>query len=130
MINLLNNLLTIWRKFMKLSNSKQFAIIFAVLMFAWGIYSLVTASSINSDAIATVIVLFLIGISYPLTIFVPGWTKAAILIDGIVFAVVGAILLVAPSNLVMIILGVILIILSLLAYVGKLPPRLLRMFYR
>lgn len=89
-----------------------------------------TGMEFNANSIVTSIVLILLGIAHPLVIFKPQWNKAILLIEGLVFAAAGLIFLEPLDNLFLLITGSFLIIISLLAYIKKLPRNLLRFFYK
>jgi len=101
-------------------------------MIAWGLLPFfnLAGMSLNDNSIASSIILFLVGIAYPLIVFNPQWNKAVLLIEGIVFAVVGFVFLEPFYNILFLFIGVILVILAILAYVKKLPNGLLKFFYK
>jgi len=101
-------------------------------MISWGILPFfnLDGMSLNNNSIASSIILFLVGIAYPLIVFNPQWNKAVLLIEGIIFAVVGLVFLEPLYNILFLIIGVIFAILALLAYAKKLPKGLLRFFYK
>ena len=68
--------------------------------------------------------------AYLIIMFNPSWTKAVFFFEGIIIAVSGYMLLAFPYNLELLGVGLIVIIIAVLAYLGKLPPKLLKWFYR
>ena len=117
---------------MRYSRIQQFSIIFAFVMITWGLLPFfnLANSYLSSDSIASSIVLFLLGIAYPLIVFKPQWNKSVLLIEGIVFAVVGLVLLQPLYNLLFLIIGGFFVILAILAYLKKLPSGILKFFYK
>jgi hypothetical protein len=79
---------------------------------------------------ATAIILILIAIAYFVILFNPGWTKAVFFFEGIVIGVSGYMLLAYPYNIGFAVVGLIIIIIAILAYLRKLPPGILKWFYR
>ena len=79
---------------------------------------------------ATSIILILIAIAYLIILFNPSWTKAVFFFEGIVIGVCGYVLLDYPFNIELVVVGVIIIIIAILAYLQKLPPSILKWFYR
>lgn len=101
-------------------------------MITWGLLPFFNLdnTSLSLNSIASSTVLFLVGIAYPLIVFKPQWNKAVLLIEGIVFASVGLALLQPLYNLFFLIIGAFFAILAILAYAKKLPPQILRFFYK
>ena len=66
----------------------------------------------------------------PITMFNPGWTKAVFFFEGIVIGVSGYMLLAYPYSIEFVIVGLIIVIIAILAYMQKLPPSILKWFYR
>lgn len=111
-------------------NIKYLGIILAIAIIVWGIAPFFSGNPITNDDIATAIVLILIGIAYPLVVFKPEWIKALLFFEGLIFAVAGYMLLAIPYNYGFALIGLVILIISILAYLQKLPMRLLRLFYR
>ena len=103
---------------------------FSALLMILGLWNYVSASPVTLDIIASTVVLIVVGWTLAMSIFEPNWIKAAIFLDGLVFLAVGITFLLSPYNYIFILFGVILIIIAVLAYLRKLPPSLLRYFYR
>ena len=117
---------------MSYSRIQQFSIVFAFIMVTWGLLPFFNLdnSSLAADSIASSTILFLLGIAYPLTVFKPQWNKAILLIEGIVFAIVGLVFFKPLYNLFFLIIGGFFAILAILAYIKKLPSGFLRFFYK
>jgi hypothetical protein len=115
---------------MKTSRIQQFSIIFAFIMISWGMLPFLGYSTLDNVTIATSIVLILIGVAYPLSVFKPQWNKSLVFFEGIIFATVGQIFLEPLDNFLFLIIGIALVILAILAYARKLPNGLLKFFYR
>ncbi|MDL2246369.1 hypothetical protein LJB96_01995 [Methanobrevibacter sp. OttesenSCG-928-K11] len=109
---------------------KVFTILIVFLVIYAGVYPLVSSQNLNSEIISTSIIVILIGIAYPLILYKPQWNKAVLFIEGLVVCVTGSIFLSIPYNLYFIAIGVIIILISALAYMKKLPSFLLGFFYR
>ena len=82
------------------------------------------------DVIASSVVLIVVGWTLAMSVFEPSWTKAAILIDGLIFVLVGITFLLMPYNLIFIIFGIVLLAIAVAAYLGKLPKSFLRLFHK
>ncbi|WP_432644446.1 hypothetical protein [Methanobrevibacter sp.] len=116
-----------------MANIKMFkllGVLVALLLIIWGILPFLRHQPITNDVIATAIILIMIAVAYMIIMFNPGWTKAVFFFEGIIIAVAGYMLLGFPYNLEFVIVGVIIIIIAILAYLQKLPPKMLRWFYR
>ncbi len=109
---------------------KLLGVLVALLLIIWGILPFLRHQPITNDVIATAIILIMIAVAYMIIMFNPGWTKAVFFFEGIIIAVAGYMLLGFPYNLEFVIVGVIIIIIAILAYLQKLPPKMLRWFYR
>ncbi|MDR2967415.1 MAG: hypothetical protein LBU74_05665 [Methanobacteriaceae archaeon] len=114
---------------MIISRIQQFSVIFAFIMISWAMLPFFGYGALDNVSIATSLVLMLIGIAYPLSLFKPQWNKALLLAEGIIFAVVGLIFL-KPYDILFLIIGLGLVILAILAYMRKLPNGLLKFFYK
>ena len=112
---------------MKISRIQQFSVIFTFIMISWAMLPFFGYYTLDNISIATSIILILIGVAYPLSLFKPQWNKAILLIEGIIFGVVGLIFL---DNLLFLVFGIAIAILAILAYMKKLPKKLLKFFYK
>lgn len=116
-----------------MANVKMFkllGVMLALMLIVWGISPFLRHDPITNDVMATAIVLVLIAIAYLVILFNPGWTKAVFFFEGIVIGVSGYMLLDYPYNIEFAVVGLIIIAIAVLAYMQKLPPSLLKWFYR
>lgn len=116
-----------------MANVKMFkllGVMLALMLIVWAISPFLRHQPITNDVMATAIVLILIAIAYFIILFNPGWTKAVFFFEGIVIGVSGYMLLSHPYNIEFVIVGLIIIIIAILAYLQKLPPSILKWFYR
>ena len=116
-----------------MANIKMFKILgiaLALMLIAWGLSPILRHQTMTNDVIATSIILILIGVAYLIIMYNPGWTKAVFFFEGIVIGVAGYMLLDFPYNLEFAIVGIIIIAIAVLAYLQKLPPNILKWFYR
>ncbi len=116
-----------------MANVKMFkllGVMLAVMLIVWAVAPFLRHQPITNDVIATAIILILIAVAYLIILFNPGWTKAVFFFEGIVIGVSGYMLLAFPYNIGFAILGVIIVIIAILAYLQKLPPSILKWFYR
>jgi len=116
-----------------MANIKMFkllGVILALMLIVWAIAPFLRHQPITNEVMATAIILILIAIAYFIILFNPGWTKAVFFFEGIVIGVSGYMLLAHPYNLGFVIVGLIIIIIAILAYLQKLPPSILKWFYR
>ena len=116
-----------------MANVKMFkllGVMLALMLVVWGISPFIRHDPITNDVIATSIILILIAIAYFIILFNPSWTKAVFFFEGIVIGVSGYMLLDYPYNLEFAIVGLIIIAIAVLAYLQKLPPNILKWFYR
>ena len=116
-----------------MSNVKMFkllGVILALMLIVWAIAPFFRNQPITNDTIATAIILILIAIAYFIILFNPSWTKAVFFLEGIIIGVVGYMLLAFPYNIELAVVGLIIIIIAVLAYLQKLPPAMLKWFYR
>lgn len=109
---------------------KLLGIMLALMLIVWGISPFLRHQTITNDVMATSIILILIGIAYFVILFNPSWTKAVFFFEGIVIGVSGYMLLAHPYNLEFAVVGVIIVAIAVLAYLQKLPPNILKWFYR
>jgi len=115
---------------MKIGRIQQFSIVFMFIMVSWAMLPFVGYGTLNNTSIATSIILALIGVAYPLSLFKPQWNKSLVFFEGIIFAATGLIFLKDFDSLLFLILGGALAILAILAYARKLPNGLLKFFYK
>ena len=116
-----------------MANVKMFkllGIMLALVLIVWAIAPFVTHKPITTDVMATAIILILIAIAYFIILYNPSWTKAVFFFEGIVIGVSGYMLLDYPYSIEFAIVGLIIIIIAVLAYLQKLPPSILKWFYR
>ncbi|MCI6993579.1 hypothetical protein [uncultured Methanobrevibacter sp.] len=116
-----------------MANIKMFkllGVLVALLLIIWAVLPFLRHQPITTDVIATAIILIMIAIAYMIIMFNPSWTKAVFFFEGIVIAVAGYMLLEFPYNLELAVVGIIIIAIAILAYLQKLPPKMLRWFYR
>ena len=109
---------------------KYLGAVLALMLIVWGILPIIRGSALTSDVLATTIILVLIGVAYLIILYNPSWTKAVFFFEGIVIAVSGYMILSYHYNLELVIVGLIIIIIAILAYLQKLPPNILKWFYR
>ena len=116
-----------------MANVKMFkllGVLLALLLIVWGLTPIFRHETLTNDVIATAIILVLIGIAYLIILYNPSWTKAVFFFEGIVISVCGYMLLDYPYNLELVIVGLIIIAIAILAYLQKLPAKILKWFYR
>jgi hypothetical protein len=116
-----------------MANIKMFkllGVMLAVMLIVWAVAPFIRHQPITNDVMATAIILILIAIAYFIILFNPGWTKAVFFFEGIVIGVSGYMLLGYPYNIEFAVVGLIIIIIAILAYLRKLPPGILKWFYR
>ena len=116
-----------------MANVKMFkllGVMLALMLIVWAISPFLRHQPITNDVMATAIILILIAVAYFIILFNPGWTKAVFFFEGIVIGVSGYVLLGYPYNLELAIVGVIITAIAILAYLQKLPPSILKWFYR
>ena len=95
---------------------KLLGVMLAVMLIVWAIAPFLRHQPITNDVMATAIILILIAVAYFIILFNPG--------------VSGYMLLAHPYNLGFVIVGAIIVIIAILAYLQKLPPSILKWFYR
>jgi hypothetical protein len=116
-----------------MANVKMFkllGVVLALMLIVWGLTPIFRHEALTNDVLATAIILVMIGIAYLIIMYNPGWTKAVFFFEGIVIGVAGYMLLDYPYNLELAIVGLIIIAIAILAYMQKLPPNILKWFYR
>ncbi len=109
---------------------KLLGVMLAVMLVVWGIAPFLRHQTITNDVIATAIILILIAIAYMIILFNPSWTKAVFFFEGIIIGFTGYTLLAFPYNIELAIVGIIIVLIAILAYLQKLPPSILKWFYR
>ena len=116
-----------------MANVKMFkllGIMLALMLIVWAVAPFLRHQPITNDVMATAIILILIAVAYFIILFNPSWTKAVFFFEGIVIGVSGYMLLDYPYSLEFAIVGLIIVIIAVLAYLQKLPPSILKWFYR
>ena len=109
---------------------KMLGVMVALLLIVWGILPFLRHQTITNEVIATSIILILIGVAYLIIMYNPSWTKAVFFFEGIVIAVAGYMLLDLPYSIELVVVGLFIIAIAILAYLQKLPPSILKWFYR
>ncbi len=116
-----------------MANVKMFkllGVMLALMLIVWAVAPFLRHQPITNDVMATAIILILIAVAYFIILFNPSWTKAVFFFEGIVIGVSGYMLLDYPYSLEFAIVGLIIVIIAVLAYLQKLPPSILKWFYR
>ena len=116
-----------------MANIKMFkllGVMLALILIIWGIAPILRGQPLTNDILATAIIFILIAFAYFIIMFKPPWTKAVFFFEGIVIGVAGYMLLDYPYNIELSIVGLIIIVIAILAYLQKLPPNILKWFYR
>ena len=116
-----------------MANVKMFkllGVMVALILIVWGIAPILRGQPMTNDLLATAIVLVLIAIAYLIILFNPSWTKAVFFFEGVIIGACGLILLTHPYNIEFAVIGLIIVIVAVLAYLQKLPAVLLKFFYK
>lgn len=116
-----------------MANIKMFkllGVMLALVLIVWAISPFLRHQTITNNVIATAIILILIAVAYLIILYNPSWTKAVFFFEGIIIGVSGYMLLAYPYNLELAVVGLIIIAIAVLAYLQKLPPSILKWFYR
>ncbi|WP_405277034.1 hypothetical protein [Methanobrevibacter sp.] len=116
-----------------MANVKMFkllGVMLALALIVWGIAPFLRHQPITNDILVTSIIFVLIGVAYMIILYNPSWTKAVFFFEGIIIAVAGYMILDYPYNMELVIVGLIIIAIAVLAYMQKLPPSILKWFYR
>ncbi len=116
-----------------MANVKMFkllGVMLALMLILWGLSPIFRHQAMTNDVIATAIILIMIGVAYLIILFNPSWLKAVFFFEGIIIGVCGYMLLDYPYNLGFSVVGLIIVIIAILAYLQKLPPNILKWFYR
>ena len=114
---------------MKFTKKSIILLAFSVILMVLGLWNYADANPVTY-VIASSVVLIVVGWTLAMSVFEPSWTKAAILIDGLIFVLVGITFLLMPYNLIFIIFGIVLLVIAVAAYLGKLPKSFLRLFHK
>ncbi len=112
------------------SRMHMYSILFLFVMISLAISPFYLGEPLTNENLATSFLIALVGVAFPLVSFRPEWNKAMLLIEGILFAVIGYTYLINPYNYVFLVFGILLVAISILAYMKKLPPRFLWFFYQ
>ena len=99
---------------MRFTKKSIILLAFSVILMVLGLWNYADANPVTYDVIASSVVLIVVGWTLAMSVFEPSWTKAAILIDGLIF----------------ILFGIILLAIAIAAYLGKLPVSFLRLFHK
>ena len=116
-----------------MANVKMFkllGVMLALMLIVWGLSPIFRHQALTNDVIATAIILIMIAVAYLIILFNPSWLKAIFFFEGIIIGVCGYMLLDIPYNIGFLIVGLIIVIIAILAYLQKLPPNILKWFYR
>ena len=116
-----------------MANVKMFkllGVLLALMLIVLAIEPFLKHDPITNDVIATAIILILIAVAYFIILYNPSWTKAVFFFEGIVIGVSGYMLLDSPYNIELALVGLVIIIIAILAYMEKLPSNILKWFYR
>lgn len=111
------------------SRMRMYSIIFFFVMISLALVPFYYGQPFTGENIASAFIIILVGVVFPLVSFKPQWNKAVLFFEGILFAFLGYNYLANPINYIFLVFGLILVAISLLAYVKKLPPKLLKFFY-
>ncbi len=114
---------------MRLSKAQFFAIFFFIVLLFLAIQPFITPGAATSEDLGFAIVLFCIGLTYLLSIFVPVWKKAALMSDGVVIILTSLFLFTDIKSIAFFIFGFVILFLAILAYLRRLPPKILDYFY-
>lgn len=114
---------------MKSGKFSKMGVLISIILVALAAYNIATAKVIDHDCVMITIILVVVGVTYATSTFVPAWLKAAVFVDGVVFAF-SFFFMTSPLNIVFGVVGLLLLALSILAYIQKLPNSLLRLFYQ
>lgn len=116
-----------------MANIKMFkllGVMVAILLIVWGIAPVLRGQPLTNDLLATAIILILIAVAYLIIMFNPSWTKAVFFFEGVIIGASGLILLKHPYNIEFAVIGLIIVIIAVLAYLQKLPASILKFFYK
>ena len=113
---------------MKITKKSIILLAFSVILMVLGLWNYADANPVTYEIIASSVVLIVVGWTLAMSVFEPSWTKAAIFIDGLIFVLVGITFLLMSYNLIFILFGIILLVIAVAAYLGKLLKSFLRLF--
>lgn len=108
---------------------KKLGLVLAFMLIIWGIYQVIVAKPITNEIIATAIILIMLGVAYSLILYNKSWTKAIFFFEGIIIGVSGYIFLDNFYGISFLIIGFVIVIIDILAYIQKLPANILKWFY-
>ena len=114
---------------MKFTLKSMIYLMFSLFLILLGIRNFAETGGSGFESIAISALLIFIGLTLSVTMFIPSWLKAVIFVEGLLFVIIGFFLSV-PYLYVFILFGVILLVIAILAYLMKLPPKLLNLFYK
>ena len=114
---------------MKITKKSIILLAFSVILMVLGLWNYADANPVTYEIIASSVVLIVVGWTLAMSVFEPSWTKAAIFIDGLIFVLVGITFLLMPYNLIFILFAIILLVIAVASYLGKLPKSFLRLFH-
>ncbi|WP_297982157.1 hypothetical protein [uncultured Methanobrevibacter sp.] len=106
---------------MKITKKTIILLAFSVILMVLGLWNYADANPVTYDVIASSVVLVVVGWTLALSVFERSWTKAALFFDGLVFIAVGIAFLLSPYNYIFMLFGLIILVVSILAYLNKLP---------
>ena len=109
---------------------QKLGMVLAVVLIIIGLLPIIRKEVLTNDSLATSIILVLLGIAYLIITIKPEWTKAVFFFEGIVIGVAGYMILAFPYNIGFAVIGLIIVAIAVLAYTMKLPPGILKYFYR
>ena len=101
---------------MRFTKKSIILLAFSVILMVLGLWNYVDANPVTYDVIASSVVLIVVGWTLAMSVFEPSWTKAAILIDGLIFVLVGITFLLMPYNLIFIIFGIVLLAIAVAVF--------------
>lgn len=109
---------------------KLLGLLLAILLIIIGVLPIIRGDVLNNNTVSTSIILILLGVAYIFISLKPEWTKAVFFFEGIVIGVSGFMIIDFPYNYGFLVIGLIIVIIAVLAYLMKLPPKILKFFYR
>lgn len=116
-----------------MANIKMFKLLgvfLALMLIVVAIMPIVRHEPLTNDVIATAIILIMIAIAYFIILYNPSWAKAVFFFEGIIISVSGYMIVDYPYNIGLALVGIAIIAIAILAYLQKLPPSILKWFYR
>ncbi|WP_409199761.1 hypothetical protein [Methanobrevibacter sp. DSM 116169] len=109
---------------------KIFSIFVLLAVIILGVIPLINSQSINSEIISTSIIIICVGLGYLSILYRPQWNKAVLFFEGLIIVLTGTLFLTNPYNYFFIVIGIVVILISILAYMKKMPSFFLDFFYR